>query len=164
MNLLSILLIVTTLFCSLVAGFVFAFAVVVMPGMKTLEDKAFLQAFKAMDKIIQENQVLFVLVWLGSIVLLLILTIMSFGHLEGTQSLWILISCCIYILGVQLPTFIINVPLNNKLQRLELASATEKEMRGLRQAFESKWIPSNTFRTFMAVVTSVILMMILLQF
>ncbi|MEM9444631.1 MAG: anthrone oxygenase family protein [Verrucomicrobiota bacterium] len=164
MSLISVLLILSTLFCSLVAGFVFAFAVVVMPGIKMLEDKEFLKAFKVMDKVIQDNQVMFVLAWLGSIILLLILTAMSFWQWEGTQRLWIILSCCIYLFGVQLPTFAINVPLNNKLQRFELNSASEQEILELRKAFESRWMPSNSFRTLMATVTTLILMILLLQF
>jgi hypothetical protein len=40
----------STLLCSLVAGFVFAFAVVVMPGIQTLSDRDYLRAFKVMDR------------------------------------------------------------------------------------------------------------------
>ena len=51
-----------------VAGVVFAFAVVVMPGIRTLPDADFLRAFQVIDRVIQDNQPLFLLVWVGSIV------------------------------------------------------------------------------------------------
>jgi uncharacterized membrane protein len=40
-------LILAAFFCSLVAGFLFAFAAVVMPGIRRLDDGAFIRAFQA---------------------------------------------------------------------------------------------------------------------
>ena len=60
MGIFQIALIVATLLCSLVAGFVFAFAVVVMPGIKGLPDREFIRAFQVMDGVIQNNQPMFV--------------------------------------------------------------------------------------------------------
>lgn len=62
MDLLQIALTLATLLCSLVAGFVLAFAIVVMPGIRNLDDHDFLQAFKAIDRVIQNNQPIFSLV------------------------------------------------------------------------------------------------------
>ena len=45
MELLDILLIFSILFCSLVGGFIFTYAIVVMPGLSNLNDKDFLRAF-----------------------------------------------------------------------------------------------------------------------
>ena len=61
------LLLVSTLLCSLVTGFVFTYAIVVMPGFGKLNDREFIQAFQATDGIIQNNQPLFMFVWVGSI-------------------------------------------------------------------------------------------------
>ena len=60
-------LLVSTLLCTLVAGFVFTYAIVVMPGFGKLNDREFIQAFQATDGIIQNNQPLFMFVWVGSI-------------------------------------------------------------------------------------------------
>ena len=60
-------LLVSTLLCTLVTGFVFTYAIVVMPGFGKLNDREFIQAFQATDGIIQNNQPLFILVWGGSI-------------------------------------------------------------------------------------------------
>ena len=59
MGIFETVLIVATLLCSLVAGLVFAFAVVVMPGIKDLKDGEFIRAFQVMDRVIQNNQPLF---------------------------------------------------------------------------------------------------------
>jgi len=50
------MLLLTILLCSLVAGLLFGFAVVVMPGIANLENREFLMAFKHMDEVIQNNQ------------------------------------------------------------------------------------------------------------
>lgn len=42
----------STLLCSFVAGFVLCFAIIIMPGIKTLGALDFLKSFKAMDGII----------------------------------------------------------------------------------------------------------------
>lgn len=55
MGIFQFTLIVATFLCSLVAGFVFAFAVVVMPGIGNLGDGAFLRAFQVMDRVIQNS-------------------------------------------------------------------------------------------------------------
>ena len=64
-------LILAAFLCSLVAGFLFAFAVVVMPGIRRLNDKEFIRAFQVMDRVIQNNQPSFMLVWVGSVITLI---------------------------------------------------------------------------------------------
>ena len=54
------LLLVSTLLCTLVTGFVFTYAIVVMPGFGKLNEREFIQAFQATDGIIQNNQPLFI--------------------------------------------------------------------------------------------------------
>ncbi len=112
----QITLLLATLLCSLVAGFVFAFAVVVMPGINNLSDREFIRAFQVMDGIIQNNQPMFVLVWVGSIVALVASAVLGIGQLEGAERLLMILAVLAYLLVVQLPTFTINIPLNNRLQ------------------------------------------------
>ena len=59
MALFDVVLVMTALLCGLVAGLLFAFAVVVMPGLKTMDDAAFVRAFQAIDGVIQRGQPLF---------------------------------------------------------------------------------------------------------
>ena len=51
----QIALALATFLCSLVAGFLFAFAVVVMPGIRNLGDREFLRAFQEIDGVIQRG-------------------------------------------------------------------------------------------------------------
>ena len=69
MEVLDISLILSIIFCSLVGGFIFTYAIVVMPGLSNLNDKDFLRAFQVTDAVIQNNQPLFMFTWIGSIFL-----------------------------------------------------------------------------------------------
>lgn len=117
MGFFPVVLILAAFLCSLVAGFLFAFAVVVMPGIGRLADREFIRAFQVIDGVIQRNQPVFMLVWVGSVIALIGAAVMGFGQMEASG--WLLILCAVvYLAGVQLPTFII--PLNNRLQALDV--------------------------------------------
>ena len=61
--------------------------------------------------------------WIGSVLALLASTVLGIWLLDEAGSLLVVHATLIYILGVQLPTFTINVPLNNKLQTLDVGLA-----------------------------------------
>jgi uncharacterized membrane protein len=159
----QIVLILATLLCSLVAGLLFAFASVVMPGIKQLNDREFIRTFQVIDGIIQNNQPLFVTVWVGSIVALLAAAGLGFGQLQGTLRLLLLSAPLLYILGVQFPTFTINVPLNNQLQTLSVDAMGETALKVARLHFEPRWNHWNISRSLLASLTSALLMVLLFQ-
>jgi uncharacterized membrane protein len=163
MNLFQTALALSTLLCSLVAGFVFAFATVVMPGIGRLNDRDFLQAFKAMDGVIQDYQPIFMLVWLGSVVSLVGSALLGLWWLDGIDCLLLILASAVYLLGVQLPTATINVPLNNRLQKLDLETLPKPELSKTRRLFDSRWVRWNTIRTVLAAFTSALLIILLLR-
>ena len=159
----QIILILATLLCSLVAGFLFAFATVVMPGIKTLNDREFIRAFQVIDGVIQNNQPLMVAVWMGSILAAVAAALMGFGQLDGTQRLLLISAPIVYILGVQLSTFTINVPLNNILQALNVDAMDEAALQAARMNFEPIWNRWNLVRTPFAGLSSVLFMILLFK-
>lgn len=154
-------LILATLLCTLVAGLVFGFSVVVMPGIKNLNDGEFIRAFQVMDGIIQNNQPLFILVWIGSVLTILIALISGFGQLDTIGQGMIVTATLLYIIGVQLPTVTINIPLNNQLQTLNVDTMSESEQKIARINFEARWNRWNTIRTGIATLASLILLVLL---
>ena len=68
MSFLDISLFLSVLFCTLATGFILTYAIVVMPGLSKLDDKELIKAFQVTDRIIQKNQPIFILIWLGSII------------------------------------------------------------------------------------------------
>ena len=139
MGIFEIVLIGATFLCSLVAGFVFAFAVVVMPGIKDLKDGEFIRAFQVMDRVIQDNQPLFMLVWLGSSLALIVSAGFGIAELTGGKRLLLLVATCLYLFAVQAPTITINIPLNNKLQSLDVDTTNERDQHLARAEFEPLW-------------------------
>jgi uncharacterized membrane protein len=149
--------------CSLVAGFLFAFAVVIMPGLGRLDDGGFIRGFQVIDGVIQRNQPLFVAVWVGSVVMLLAAAVLGVRGLDGTDRLLVVAAALLYGISVQLPTFAINVPLNNALQRLDPGSMDPAALKRAREAFEPRWNRWNAFRTVCACLTAVLLLVLLLH-
>jgi uncharacterized membrane protein len=163
MELFNLAVALSALLCTLVAGFVFAFAVVVMPGVQGLGDRDFLRAFQVMDGVIQRNQPLFILVWVGSVLVLLIAAVLSFWWLAGVERLLLLLAAALYLFGVQVPTAVVNVPLNNRLQAQDLGALSEMQLREARTVFEGRWLRWNTIRTVLAILTSGLLLGLLLR-
>ncbi len=163
MEIFQIALILATFLCSLVAGFVFAFAFVVMPGIRTLNDREFIRAFQVIDRVIQNNQPIFVLVWVGSVVALVNSAVLGIGQLDGAGRLLIIFATLAYLFGVQLPTFTINVPLNNKLQTLDVDAMNETTQKAARKDFEPRWNLWNSIRAAFASLTSALFIILLLS-
>ena len=158
-----IVLILATLFCSLIAGFVFAFASVAMTGIGQLNDREFIRAFQVIDRMIQNRQPIFMLVWVGSALAIVAAVLLGFGQLDGVDRLLLVAAGLIYVFGVQVPTITVNVPLNNQLQTLEVEAMDETALAEARSDFEPRWNRWNTIRTVLAIVTSTLLMILVLR-
>jgi len=163
MELIQLTVLTSALLCSLVAGIVFSFAMVVMPGIKTLGAHDFLKSFKTMDGVIQNNQPVFILVWLGSALALLSSALLGIWRLEGPDLGLLIFACALYLIGVHIPTITINIPLNNRLQSLDLDAATESELQVFAELFGSRWMRWNAIRTVVASLTSVLLLVLLIK-
>ena len=156
-------LLLSIMFCSLVAGLLFGFAIVVMPGIAKLTDKEYLLAFKHMDGIIQNNQPLFVLVWAGSILSVMATLVLGMLNLSGLDVYLVVFASILYLFGVQLPTFRFNIPLNNSVQRLDVEGLEESGAALSRAGFEQPWNRWNQLRTVNAVGTVSILLFLLIR-
>ena len=163
MSVLELSLLFAILLCSLVAGLVYTFAVVVMPGIQKLNDHDFLTAFKVMDGVIQNNDPKFVLVWLGSVLSILIFGTAAAFELQGVELTLALVATVLYLLGVQAPTVSINVPLNNELQALDLDQLSLEQLNQFRQRFEHTWLKWNSRRTIVSIVVLFILITLAIQ-
>ena len=159
MNIFEISLISSALLCSLVAGITLVFAIVVMPGISKFEDKEFLKAFQLIDGVIQNNQPLFLLVWLGSIISVLVTILSSIITLGFLDSLIIICVCSIYLFGVQGITIPIHLPLNRRIQNLDINNLDKENLNKERNNFENKWNYFNKIRTGIAFCVSLLLFM-----
>ena len=162
MNSLDIALVFAVLTCSLVTGFIFTYAVVVMPGFSKLEDKEFLRAFQVTDGVIQNNQPLFMLTWVGSVIS--VLSVMAISILSlGVSDAWIIfVVGLIYLLGVQGITISIHLPLNNHIQKIDINDMNNQSLNEERTNFEMRWNYFNKIRTFIAFAASLSFLLILM--
>ena len=161
MFILDVFLILSILFCTLVTGFIFTYAVIVMPGFSKLDDKEFLKAFQVTDGIIQNKQPLFMLTWVGSIISVLGTVFCAILSLDLREA-WLIVLCgVVYLLGVQGITISIHLPLNNRVQRLVLDELSNQTLTEERGNFEEKWNFYNKIRTALAFSVSLLFLVFL---
>lgn len=160
---LQISLVLATLLCSLVAGFLFAFAVVVMPGIARLDDRGFLRAFQVIDGVIQRGQPVFGLVWVGSVLAVLATVALGAVQLSGADRLIAIAAGAAYLAGVQLPTAAVNIPLNNELQAVDVDAVDDAGARASRERFEGRWNRANLARTVVGTAAAAAFMILLLR-
>ena len=161
MDLLDISLIFSILSCSLVGGFIFMYAIIVMPGFSNLNDKDFIRAFRVTDTIIQNKQPLFMLTWIGSIVSLLG-TILTSVVVFGLSETWLVVLfSVVYLLGVHGITIAIHIPLNNNIQKVLIEGLNDKAIMDERVKFERKWNYFNNIRTSVSISVSLLLLILL---
>ena len=161
MDLLDISSIFSILSCSLVGGFIFTYAIVVMPGLSKLNDKDFLKAFQVTDAVIQNNQPLFMFTWIGSILAVLATILVSWVSIGFVESWLIVLVAFAYLLGVQGITVAIHIPLNNQIQRIKIEDLNYEALADQRLKFETKWNFFNYIRTSIAISVSVLLLILL---
>ena len=161
MDILDISLFFSILLSALVTGFILIYALVIMPGLSKLDDKEFIKAFQVTDGIIQNNQPIFILIWVGSIVSVLstiITSIFSLGILDA----WLIIFVgVVYLLVVQGITILIHLPLNKSIQNIDINSSNFQTLSKERKAFEIKWNYFNNIRTVVAFIVVLIFLSIL---
>ena len=161
MDILDISLFFTILLSALVTGFILTYAIVIMPGLSNLDDKEFIKAFQVTDGIIQNNQPIFILIWIGSIVSVLstiITSILCLGILDA----WLIIFVSVvYLLLVQGITILIHLPLNKSIQNIDINSSNSETLIKMRKSFETKWNYFNNFRTVVAFFVVLIFLSIL---
>ena len=163
MSIFQTALILSAFLCSLVAGFLFAYAIVVMPGIKNLNDREFIRTFQVTDRIIQNNHPIFMLVWVGSVITIIVSAFYGIGSLQGIDLFLLVLATLAYTLGVQVSTIAIHLPLNNKLQTLDVDAMNESDIKVARNDFESRWNTSNLIRTAIACLVSVLLIILLFR-
>jgi uncharacterized membrane protein len=160
-DILDISLFFSILLSALVTGFILTYAIVIMPGLSNLDDKEFIKAFQVTDGIIQNNQPIFILIWIGSIVSVLstiITSILSLGILDA----WLIIFVSVvYLLLVQGITILIHLPLNKSIQNIDINSSNSEILSKMRKSFETKWNYFNNVRTVVAFFVVLIFLSIL---
>ena len=146
----DILLVIIILQIGLTSGLLFIFAFAVNPGLARLSEEEYFRAMKYINIVILNP--IFFLVFMGPLITMPILTYMSWN--DSSMFILIPISTILYLLGVLLITTIKNVPLNNKLEKLN-----STEFKGVFIWYRKPWNFWHNIRTFFS-ITSFILIII----
>ena len=160
MNFLEVSLICSILLCTLVTGFTLLYAVVIMPGLSKLDDKEFIKAFQVTDGVIQDNQPLFILTWLGSVISV-VGAILSSIISVGLPEAWLIVFVgVVYLLGVQGITLSVHLPLNNHIKKINIEKTDHQTLSVEREKFETRWNFFNTIRTGISFLVSLTLLLV----
>ncbi|MEV6424129.1 anthrone oxygenase family protein [Streptomyces sp. NPDC051662] len=145
---LDTLLLITGLLTALTAGIFFAYSVSVNGGLHRLKDGEYIRAMQSINVVIQNP--LFFLAFMGPVVLL---PLVAFMHGVGSnQFLDLIAASVIYIIGSFGLTAFGNVPLNDKLAKVDSERMSDAELAKARAAFEKPWNVLHEIRTIASVI------------
>jgi len=150
----NLTLFTATLLIGLVAGLCFTWGNAVTPGIGQLDDLGYLQAFQKMNRSI-ENPVFFA-VFFGSF-FVGIAAIFANKGVSPEHFRLVIVAIGLYFLGVVLVTVFGNVPLNQILDRADLANSSLEELKALRESFENPWNRFHIIRIIAAMVSFTLL-------
>lgn len=148
---LQILLGMTAVSTALMGGLFYAYSCSVNPGLGRLSDMDYLSAMQSINRAILNPA--FFSSFLGSLALLPVCTWVYFSYSVSPGSWCVLGATVVYFTGVFGVTMVGNVPLNNALDKADLAAASAGQLAQHRAAFEERWNRLNTLRTVAAVAT-----------
>ncbi len=150
----NLTLFTATLLIGLTAGLCFTWGNAVTPGIGQLDDLSYLQAFQKMNRSIENP--LFFAVFFGSF-LVGVAAIFANKGISPEHFKLVTIAIVIYFLGVVLVTIFGNVPLNQLLDRTDLANSSLEELRALRTRFENPWNRFHLIRVLTAMISFALL-------
>lgn len=140
----DILLVITGTLTGLLAGLFFGYAVSVNGGLHRLKDHEYVAAMKSINTVIQNPP--FFLSFFGPVVLLPLVTILSWS-IDSPRSILLLAASGLYVIGTFGLTLVGNIPLNHKLARFNLDTATPDAISQARAEFEGPWNRWHLIRT-----------------
>lgn len=130
---------------ALIAGLFFSFAFATNRGLARLGDTGYLRAMQSINVAIVNP--VFLLAFLGPVVLLPLALILRLQDGWSAVGGLLLAATLLYIAGGFGVTVGANIPLNNRLDAVELVTATDAEATTVRGWFEGPWMRWHALRT-----------------
>jgi uncharacterized membrane protein len=132
----------------LTAGLLLIFSIAVNPGLARLSEEEYYRAMKFINQVILNP--IFFLVFIGPVITMPLLAYMSRN--DSNMFILTLFSTILYFLGVILITSFKNVPLNNRLEKLN-----PEEFRDVFLWYKKPWNFWHNIRTFFGLASFLIL-------
>ncbi|MFK7747260.1 MAG: DUF1772 domain-containing protein [Kordia sp.] len=154
------ILLIATLLTGLSAGLCFTWTNAVTIGIGKLDNLGYLHAFQQMNRTIINPT--FILVFFGPFILQ---AISLFLWKDSTSTITTLLGSIIllYFFGLVLVTIFGNVPLNEILDKTNLAEASVNDLQNLRNQFEIKWNRLHFIRTLTSILSFGLLLITLIK-
>lgn len=152
----TIVFLLAALATALMAGLFYNWTTAITTGLHKLPDREYISAMQSFNRTIQNP--LFFLSFFGAALLLPLSCYLHYKTSGSMQFYLLLAAAVLYSAGVMAVTIAGNIPLNNMLDKFDLANASAEKTTAMRQAFENKWNNLNTIRT----VTSFISLLLVL--
>jgi uncharacterized membrane protein len=150
----TIVQIAAIVLAGLAAGLFYSYDCSVIRGLGNLPDKEYLSAFQSINRAILNPY--FFISFMGSLVLLPIAAWMSYKGGHPASFYCMAAAAILYVAGVFGTTIIGNVPLNNMLDKFDIANAPAEAIYAMRQRFEAKWNLLQHARTYAAILAFVL--------
>ena len=149
-NLETVIVFISIILTGLTAGLCFTWTNAVTPGIGQLNDLGFLQSFQQMNRSIINP--LFILVFFGPFITNILTIYLKHG--TNDKAFWVFVAAAVlFILGVVFVTVFKNVPLNEILDKTDLAIASTEDLKILRQQFEVPWKQWHLVRTICSIAS-----------
>ena len=160
-SLTNIVLVVGGVLTALQAGLMYDFNVDTVPALRSINGKAHIAMMQAINEKI-ENPVFF-LSFFGPV---LLLPLAAFLHRGEPQFGWLVAAAVLFIAGNVGVTVAGNIPLNNKLAKIDANQLSEAEADRIRKEFQgpgTPWMRFHTVRTLAAITATTIIFVVCLS-
>jgi uncharacterized membrane protein len=157
----DIVLVVGGTLTGLLAGVFYAFSVAIVPALRSIKGTQHIAAMQAINVKI-ENPVFF-LSFFGPTILL---PLAAFLHRDTAQFSWLVAASVLQIAGSNGVTIAGDIPLNNKLAKIDVNQLSEAEADQIRTEFQrpgSAWMNFHHIRTFAAIAATALIFLVCLS-
>ncbi|MCE2613852.1 DUF1772 domain-containing protein [Flavobacteriaceae bacterium D16] len=154
-----IVIILATFLTGLSAGLCFTWSNAVTTGLANLDDLSYLRAFQQMNRTILNPT--FFLVFFGPVFLGGLGAFLT-RNAHPTTFWLVLTATLLYFFGVGLVTVFGNVPLNELVDKAELAETGVEAAASLRKKFENPWNTYHYVRTYISALSFLLLLVSLI--
>ncbi|QFT78807.1 DUF1772 domain-containing protein [Erythrobacter sp. THAF29] len=136
----------------IMAGVYFTFSVFVMRSLAQLGDEPGARAMQSINRVILKSA--FLPLFFASTLACAALIVLGLIGMAGPQGWAVIAGSAVYVVGMFVVTVIGNVPLNNRLDAVDPASAEGKAMW---ENYLARWLPFNHIRTLACTAAMVLL-------
>lgn len=156
-NMKNIVLFLAVITTAMSAGLFYAWTISVVPGLKNIPTKSYLEALQSMNRAILNPG--FFVIFFGSLVLMILSVYFQF-RVQINLTFWLIVAGSIfYLIGTVGVTIFGNVPLNETLDGANINVLNPDDLENLRASIESKWNRLNIVRTIFSVLAFIILLL-----